>query len=328
MRRPLLPAMLLLAATASAADLRLTDATSRLGEAARTAGLTEADARQATDVLTALVKDGLPVTHALEVVQSALSARYRGPEIAAIARAAGEAHRRGASSYEIVRLTRDLTEENVGSAGIRRAIDAVGRLAEDGYEDAETRRGVSRTAIEGSRREMPAERVREEAQRSADHARDEPGAPAAASGNSASGHDRADEAHDRNNLRDELRRNPPPGLPADHGPAGVPERGRPDSPGRSEDPGKPDKPDKPDKPEDPKPDKPDKPEDPKPDKPEDPKPDKPEDPKPDKPDKPDDPKPDKPDDPKPDKPDKPEDPKPDKPEKPDKEPSEPGNGKK
>ena len=225
----------------------------RLSQAAQSSGASAGEAGQAVATLRRLVEAGLPVDHARQVVTAAIAAKHRGPDIAAIARGVEEAHARGASSHELVNLTEDLTRSGVDTPGLLTAIDAVGRLAEDGYTDAETRRGVALTVIhnvrEGVRGRELAEAVHEEARDAKEESGGAPAGTGPASGGSGRG--RSEEARDKDkdkntDVRDELRRNPPPGLPEGKGPAGVPERVRDDKgkPDDKDDKGKPDNPGK------------------------------------------------------------------------------------
>jgi hypothetical protein len=137
------------------------------------------------------------------------------------------AHDRGASPRELVHLAEDLRDAGVDVPGILVALDAVGRLAEEGHTDAETRRGVAlgvlRRLAEGVRGQELADRTGR-AERQAG-----PG-PGRASAGPAK-----DKQEDRipQDLRDDLRSNTPPGLSGDREPAGVRERKGPpkDKPG-------------------------------------------------------------------------------------------------
>jgi hypothetical protein len=243
-------AFLLLGAAALLAgpnQTRMQEAARDVTKAAQQRGASESDARQAVTVLRSLVDSGVPVGHALQVVTAALSGKRTGQEIAAIARGVEDAHRRGASSHELVNLTEDLTKSGVDAPGLLTALDAVGRLAEEGYTDAETRRGVAQTALHNLRdrergRDL-AEAIREETRDEKDET--DGGKPGHVGGGNGRG--RSDDGKDKDKggeIRDELRRNPPKGAPEDRGP------GRDHGP--DSDKGKPDK-DKPDK------DKPDNP---------------------------------------------------------------------
>jgi len=248
-RAGLLAVLLALLATAAAAapkESKIDAAARTLGQAAQNRGVSDADARQAVAVLRELAESGVPVSHALQVVTAALSGKNSGAEMAAIGRGARDAFARGASSHELVNLTEDLARSGVDARGVVNALEAVGRLAEEGYTDAETRRGVATTALqslhEGHRGRELSEAIREETR----DAKDEHGASA-----SAHGRDGADDGKDKSEIRDDLRRNPPPGAPSNRGPGH--NRGnsdnkpdRPDNPGGGND--KPDNPNKPDNP--------------------------------------------------------------------------------
>jgi hypothetical protein len=232
---------------AGPSETRLQEAARNVTRAAQQRGASESETRQAVTVLRSLVDGGVPVGHALQVVTAALSGKRTGPEIAAIARGVEDAHRRGASSHELVNLTEDLTKSGVDAPGLLTALDAVGRLAEEGYTDAETRRGVAQTALQNLRdrergRDL-AEVIREETRDEKDET--EAGGKPGHVGSSGRGHGRSDDGKDKDKggeIRDELRRNPPKGAPEDRGP------GRDHGP--DSDKGKPDK-DKPDKPDNP-----------------------------------------------------------------------------
>jgi hypothetical protein len=225
--------LLTVAVSATAApDGELARAASRLTQAASDRGLSAADGSQAVAVLQRLAGRGLPVRHALQVVMTAVERGRRGGEIGTLAEGVESAYLSGVPPQELVNLTRDLASKGVATSGIVAALRAAGDLAEDGYDDGETRRGLTLAtlhALEGGPRGRPDEAVREEARESQheDNARGGEGR------DGAPGQDRAAEAHDRNELRDELRRNPPPGLSGDHPPGGVPQRGRRNNRGRN-----------------------------------------------------------------------------------------------
>jgi hypothetical protein len=224
------PALLLVAAALLAGPREAPGdaAVQRVTQAAQRRGASEAEVKQAVAALKALADAGLPVSHALQVVTSALELKGGRPDLGAVARAVDEAHRRGASSHELVNLTEDLARSGVDTPGLLDAIEAVGRLAEDGYTDAETRRGVAATVLhrleEGARGRDLAETVRQDARDGKEN-----GGGQGAGGNNGQGH--SEEARDKDkednaDVRDELRHNPPKGLPEGKGPAGVPERQR------------------------------------------------------------------------------------------------------
>jgi len=250
--RAVLLALLATAAAAAPKESKIDAAARTLGQAAQQRGVSDADARQAVAVLRELAESGVPVSHALQVVTAALSGNS-GAEMAAIARGARDAFARGASSHELVNLTEDLARSGVDARGVVNALEAVGRLAEEGYTDAETRRGVATTALqslhEGHRGRELSEAIREETR----DAKDEQGEPAQSHGASASAHGRdgaADDSKDKSEIRDDLRRNPPPGAPSNRGPGH--NRGNSDRPDKPDNPGggndKPDNPNKPDNP--------------------------------------------------------------------------------
>lgn len=225
-------------------ESKLEAAVRAVGQAAQKGGASDGEVRQAVSVLRQLVESGVPVQQARDIVTAALAGNHSGQDIAAIARGAADAHRRGASSHELVNLAEDLTASGVDAAGLVHALDAVGRLAEEGYTDAETRRGVAMTALQqlhdGRRGRELSEAIREETR----DARDERGDPHGYGAAAASSHGH-EGSKDKTEVRDDLRRNPPKGAPVDRGPArdrGNPGRGKP------EDRDKPDKPDKPDNP--------------------------------------------------------------------------------
>jgi hypothetical protein len=223
-------ALLASASVSSAANPQetLRDAERRVTKAARDQRLSEAETQQAVSVLRELAGAGFPLTHAVRVVTVAIADERSGQEIAAIARDMQSAHRRGASSRELANLAEDLSGSDMDTKGILTAIEAVGRLAEDGFTDGETRRAVSLAALhglkDGRRGEALSETIRDEARDKSSRGSGEN--PAAAGSGGATGRERAAEARDRADLRDELRRNPPAGVPADRGPAGVPQRGK------------------------------------------------------------------------------------------------------
>lgn len=171
-------------------------------------------------------------------VGRALSGRS-AQDIATITRRATEAYGRGASSHELVNLVEDLNKDGVAAPGILNAIEAVGRLAEEGYDDAETRRGVALTVLQNLRdgvrgREL-ADAIREETRDAKDDA--ERGEHGGGNGASANGNGRGRSSDDKgkSEIRDDLRRNPPKGAPADRGPSNrdktKPDKGKPDNAG-------------------------------------------------------------------------------------------------
>ena len=147
-------------------------------------------------------------------------------EISTITRGAADAYGRGASPHELINLVTDLHKDGVAAPGILNAIEAVGGLAEEGYTDAETRRGVALTVLQNLRdgvrgREL-AEAIHDE-----NRERKESAADGGHGGSSnAGGRGRSAEAKDKSEIRDELRRNPPSNMGGNgRGPAGARERG-------------------------------------------------------------------------------------------------------
>lgn len=159
-------------------------------------------------------------------------------EITSLTRGAAEAYGRGASPHELINLVTDLHRDGVAAPGILNAIDAVGRLAEEGYTDAETRRGVALVALQnlrdGARGRELAEAIHEET-RDAKDAAEHGGGSANAGGGGRSSHSR-----EKAEVGDELRRNPPAGMSGERGPAGARERGNPNKDKNDKDKGKPD----------------------------------------------------------------------------------------
>lgn len=145
-------------------------------------------------------------------------------DVGSITRGAVDAYGRGASSHEIVNLVEDLNKDNVPAPGILNAIEAVGRLAEEGYTDAETRRGVALTVLQNLRDGVRGRELAEAIHEETRDAKDDAGRPEhAAGGNQGGGHgrgrDRNGDDKVKSEVRDELRRNPPRGAPVDRGPA-------------------------------------------------------------------------------------------------------------
>jgi hypothetical protein len=167
-----------MAEAAGTQDTRLAHARRTLAQSAQADGLSSGEARQAVAALHHLVDAGLPVSHALEIVRASLTHTQPPRDVDAVVRAVALAHRSGASSYELVNLTRDLTRTSLDGARLLQAIEAVGRLAEEGYTDAETRHGVALVALHDGERGLDrpdlAERLRDETRRNRDDAEREP----------------------------------------------------------------------------------------------------------------------------------------------------------
>ncbi len=200
----------------------VTRAGRQLGRVASEEGLSEEDARHAVLVLQRLADAGLPVSHALEVVTAAVERKLERQDVAALGREVERAYRRGASSRELVNLTEDLTDAGAGMNGILTAIDAVGRLAEEGYTDAETRRGVALRVLGGLRDGLKGQELSETVH---DDARNDAEKGKAEEARGGADHGKAAAAKDRQkdkippDLRDE-RRGKPPGGPGKGKPGG------------------------------------------------------------------------------------------------------------
>jgi len=195
----------------------------RLGQVASQEGLEGADARHAITVLEQLVAAGLPVSHALDVVTAALERKLSREDVAALGHGVQAAYGRGASARELVNLTHDLAESGLPMNGILVAIDAVGRLAEDGLTDAETRRGVALRVLEGL---SGGKRGKDLAQTIHDDARQDAESGEAGNGHGGQGHGKGGAAGDKQkdkippDLRDDRRGTQPPGGPSKGKPGG------------------------------------------------------------------------------------------------------------
>lgn len=228
-------ALVALAAHAGAASSsELQRAERVLQGAAGARGHSAAEVGEAVAVLRGLADRRLPVRQALDVVLVAVERGRGRAQVEPLALAFEAGYRGGAEPRELVLLARDLAAEGVATREIAGALRALGRLAEDGEGGPQARREIAlavRHAIDEGRREEVGEAAGREARDAAQReAVDGRGAAEGRAG--APGRERAAEAHDRNELRDELRRNPPPGLTGDRPPGGVPRRGRPADPGR------------------------------------------------------------------------------------------------
>jgi hypothetical protein len=187
----------------------------------------------ATVRVAVLILAGLATTASGASKDAGLSKLHRGvgtalagrpaSEVTTITRGVDEAFARGADSHELVNLVTDLHKDGVAAPGILNAIEAVGRLAEEGFTDAETRRGVALTVLQNLRDGV---RGRELAEAIHDETREGKDAADSDHGGSANGNGggRSEDAKDKAEVRDELRRNPPPGLSGERGPGGARER--------------------------------------------------------------------------------------------------------
>jgi len=168
---------------------KLQKAIEKLEAAAAGKGMSEDDTKDAVSALNDLVDKGVPVKHALKVVEIAITLQdYDGEEVAAIARSLGACVEesgvgkecsgiaqacieKGLGAKEIARvmsavenalgkdasarqlriMTEDLLDKGSGVEGLEVAIEAVGKSVEEGYSPEESRKSVALIALEGLR---------------------------------------------------------------------------------------------------------------------------------------------------------------------------------
>ena len=181
--------LLVFAAGSLLANEELTKAMEKVEAVAEKKGMSEDDARDAVTALKDLVDKGVPVKHALKVVETAITLQdYDGKEVAEMARSLGDCVEesgvgkecakiaktcieKGLEAKEIARvmsavedalgkdasarqlriMTEDLLDEGADMEGLEVAIEAVGKSVEEGYSPEESRKSVALTALKGLR---------------------------------------------------------------------------------------------------------------------------------------------------------------------------------
>jgi len=168
---------------------KLNKAIGKVEAAADEKGMSEDDSKDAVSALKDLVDKGVPVKHALKVVETAITLQdYDGEEVAEIARSLGDCVEesgvgkecariaqagieKGLRAKEIARvmstvenalgkdasarqlriMTQDLLDKGSGVEGLEVAIEAVGKSVEEGYSPEESRKSVALIALKGLR---------------------------------------------------------------------------------------------------------------------------------------------------------------------------------
>jgi hypothetical protein len=135
--------------------------------------------------LRVLTDSGMPVAEARSIVAVAARKHLSVADTCALARSAAMSYRRGTNVWEIVNLTDDVLGPGIGMPTMLVLMDAQGRLAEEGFTDAETRRDLvllaqevevaerrhstQRRAVDEVRRRIRQLRQRQSAQRLDEH---------------------------------------------------------------------------------------------------------------------------------------------------------------
>jgi hypothetical protein len=117
-----------------------------LGSAGTTAATPQPTCERGS--LRVLVASGMPAKQATAMLDVARLNALRRFDTCAVARTAATAYRRGASSQEMVNLTGDVLASGIRVPTTLILLEAMGRLAEEGFTDPETRRDLESLARE------------------------------------------------------------------------------------------------------------------------------------------------------------------------------------
>ena len=184
---------------------KLHKAIGKVEAAADEKGMSEDDTKEAVSALRDLVDKGVPVKHALRVVEIAITLQdYDGEEVAEIARSLGDcveesgvgkecariaqagienglgakeiarvmsavedALGKDASARQLRIMSEDLLDEGSGMEGLEVAIEAVGKSVEEGYSPEESRKSVALIALQGLRDGLRGRRLANEIRKEA-----------------------------------------------------------------------------------------------------------------------------------------------------------------